>query len=175
MIAIMLDAIHRLPHAKRTFRQGQHLFHADDSIVSMFLIEDAEARLVRRQRGGGSVTLQRAGPGSFLAEASLFARRYHCDAIAATPVSARVVPRAAMRRLFEADHGFASAWAGHLADEVRNARLRAEVLALRTVAERLDAWIAAQGPLPPKGEWRSVAQEIGTSPEALYREIARRR
>lgn len=29
--------------------------------------------------------------------------------------------------------------------------------------------------LPAKGEWKSVAQQIGVSPEALYREIARRR
>jgi len=29
--------------------------------------------------------------------------------------------------------------------------------------------------LPAKGEWRSLAAAIGTSPEALYRELARRR
>ena len=80
-----------------------------------------------------------------------------------------------MRKLFENDPAFATAWASYLADEVRGARLRAEVLALRTVAERLDAWAAAQGNLPPKGTWKTVAQEIGASPEALYREIARRR
>jgi len=29
--------------------------------------------------------------------------------------------------------------------------------------------------LPPKGEWRNLANQIGVSPEALYREIAKRR
>jgi hypothetical protein len=29
--------------------------------------------------------------------------------------------------------------------------------------------------LPPKGEWKSVAEQIGVSPEALYRELSRRR
>ena len=55
-----------------------------------------------------------------------------------------------------------------------DARLRAEILAFRTIAERLGAWIAAKGEFPPKGTWKTVAQEIGTSPESLYREIARR-
>jgi CRP/FNR family transcriptional regulator, dissimilatory nitrate respiration regulator len=58
---------------------------------------------------------------------------------------------------------------------VQSARLRAEVLALKTVTARLDAWIAWNGPLPGKGKWMTIAGEIGVSPEALYREIAKRR
>ena len=77
--------------------------------------------------------------------------------------------------MFENDPAFAAAWATHLADEVRTARLRAEILAFKTVADRLGAWIAAKGEFPPKGTWKTVAQEIGISPESLYREIARRR
>jgi CRP-like cAMP-binding protein len=175
MIEIMLSKIQTLAHAQQVFRKGQHLFHQGDPVVSMFLIESGEARLLRRQRNGGAIVLQRALPGSFLAEASLFTSRYHCDATAITRVSARLISRLAMRKLFENDPAFAAAWASHLADEVRNARLRAEILAFKTVAERLGAWIAAKGEFPPKGTWKTVAQEIGTSPESLYREIARRR
>ncbi len=175
MIEIMLEFITTLPHTQQVFRKGQYLFHQGDAVVSMFLIETGEARLVRRQRDGGALVLQQALPGSFLAEASLFTASYHCDATATTRVSARLISRLAMRKLFENDLVFATAWASHLADEVRRARLRAEVLALRTVAERLGAWIAANGEFPPKGKWKTVAQEIGTSPESLYREIARRR
>ena len=36
---------------------------------------------------------------------------------------------------------------------------------------KLDAW---QDRLPERGEWSGVADDIGLSPEALYREIARR-
>jgi CRP/FNR family transcriptional regulator, dissimilatory nitrate respiration regulator len=175
MIEIMLNFFQALPHARRTFRRGQYLFHQRDPVVSMFLIESGEARLLRRQRDGGAIVLQRALPGSFLAEASLFTARYHCDATATTQVSARLISRLAMRKLFENDTAFAAAWASHLANEVRSARLRAEILAFKTVAERLGAWIAAKGEFPPKGTWKTVAEEIGTSPESLYREIARRR
>lgn len=175
MIEIMLNHIQLLSHTRQVFRKGQYLFHQGDPVVSMFLIESGEARLLRWQRNGGAIALQRALPGSFLAEASLFTASYHCDATATTRVSARLISRLAMRKLFENDPAFAAAWASHLADEVRSARLRAEILALRTVAERLDAWVAAQGRFPPKGTWKTVAQEMGTSPEALYREIAQRR
>jgi CRP/FNR family transcriptional regulator, dissimilatory nitrate respiration regulator len=174
MIVIMLNLVQTLPHAARVFRKGQYLFHQGDAVTSMVLIESGEARLLRRRRDGAAVVLQRAAAGSFLAEASLFAPDYHCDAIAATRVSARLISRAAMRTLFETNGDFAMAWAAHLAGEVRNARLRAEILSLKTVAERLDAWCAANGAFPAKGTWKSVAQDIGVSPEAFYREIARR-
>jgi CRP-like cAMP-binding protein len=70
----------------------------------------------------------------------------------------------------------ARAWARHLAQEVQRARAQAEILSLKTVAERVDAWITLNDDaLPPKGYWHQVASEIGITPEALYRELARRR
>jgi hypothetical protein len=44
------------------------------------------------------------------------------------------------------------------------------------VAARLDAWIASNdGNVLGKREWKIVASQIGVSPEALYRELAKRR
>lgn len=175
MIDIMFTLVQVLPHRIRIFRKGQYLFHQGDVVASMFLIESGEARLLRRRPNGGAVVLQRALSGSCLAEASLFAKTYHCDAIATARVCCRIVSRREMRQLFENDQAFAAAWASHLADEVRKARLRAEILSLQTISERLDAWAAANGSIPQKGNWKNLAQEIGTSPEALYRELSRRR
>ena len=171
----MLSHIETLPYKTRIFRKGQYLFQQGDTITSMFLIETGEARLIRQHRDGRIVILQRATKGSFLAEASLFTNAYHCDAIATVRTSAKLIPHLKMKVLFHNSMAFAQAWTIHLADEVRNARLRTEILSLRTVAERLDAWIVEKGELPLKGTWKSVAQEIGTSTEALYREMASRR
>ncbi|MBB4189667.1 hypothetical protein GGE07_006363 [Sinorhizobium terangae] len=45
-----------------------------------------------------------------------------------------------------------------------------------SVSARLDAWMTwSDGTLPAKGDRRALAEEIGVSPEALYREILRRR
>jgi hypothetical protein len=40
----------------------------------------------------------------------------------------------------------------------------------------LDGWLNWHGgELPPKGEWKALAEQLSISPEALYREIARRK
>ncbi|MBI2720485.1 MAG: Crp/Fnr family transcriptional regulator [Rhizobiales bacterium] len=171
----MLHALASFAGHERVLSRGQYLFHLGDPVTHMLIITAGEAQLVRRQPGGNEIVLQRAPAGSVLAEASLFANHYHCDAIAVTGVKARLIPRTAMRARFDSDPVFAAAWAKHLAGEVRLARQRAEILALKTVTERFDAWIALHGSAPERGSWKQVAMEIGTSPEVLYRELARRR
>ena len=175
MIGIMFSELLRLPQVERHYQPDQHLFHRDDRVKFMFLIMAGSVHLVRLHPNGTAVVLQRAAEGSILAEASLFTPEYHCDAVAVTSATAHLVSKTAMQELFHTDRTFATAWASHLAGEIRNARLRSEILTLKTVAERLDAWIANHGELPGRGNWKSVALEIGTSPEALYREIARRK
>jgi len=113
---------------------------------------------------------------AILAEASVFAERYHCDAVAVLPTRTRAIAKSVLAAALARDPNLARAWAEHLAREVQAARLRAEILSLRTVAERLDAWVAMNArQFPSKGRWKTVAAEIATSPEALYREIAKRR
>jgi CRP-like cAMP-binding protein len=120
--------------------------------------------------------LQHAAPGDVLAEASLYSSHYHCAAQAASAVLLAAVPVAAMCAALAADTGLAELWAKHLTREVQAARLRSEIRSLRTVADRLDAWLGENGwKLPPKGNWQDIAAEIGVTPEALYRELAVRR
>jgi hypothetical protein len=60
-----------------------------------------------------------------------------------------------------------------LASEFELARARAELLSLRTFWECLDDWLALLGELPQRGGWIENAREIGVTPKALYRELAR--
>lgn len=180
MIGIMSrsldDLLRRLPATDRRFAAGDHLFRQGARVVALHRIVDGRAHLVRHLPNGAALVLQRAGPASILAEASMFSDRYHCDAVAVVPTCTRAIARPVLRAALARDPALAEAWSGYLAREVQATRLRAEILSLRTVAERLDAWLAASGgKLPAKGEWRSLAAEIGISPEALYRELARRR
>lgn len=179
MIAIMSlrlsDQLLALPGAAQRLRAGQSLFRRGDAVRRIFVLREGGIHLVRHDTEGRAIVLQRAGPGSVLAEASLFSPRYHCDAVAFAPTRLHAVGRNTVSRHWRAAPDFAEAFAAHLAREVQQARLRAEILALKTVAERLEAWLAwNDGALPPKGSRRLVALEIGVSPEALYREIARR-
>lgn len=56
------------------------LFRIGDPIRYVFLVVSGEARLIRLDRNGGEVILQRSR-GGFIAEASLDSRAYHCDAV----------------------------------------------------------------------------------------------
>ena len=84
--------------------------------------------------------------------------------------------KAKIKHLFHRDEAFSELWAGYLAREVQAARHLTEILSQKTVAERLDGWLAWQGTAPAfDGKWKDVAVQIGVSPEALYRELAKRR
>jgi CRP/FNR family transcriptional regulator, dissimilatory nitrate respiration regulator len=180
MISIMSSSLFEyfLTLAEREQRvdAGNVLFRTDDPVRSLFLVIAGELRLVRALPDGLQLTLQRAGSGSIIAEASLFADRYHCDALAAEESAVRAVPMTKAKTAIESDPDLASALMRHLASEVHRTRTRAEILSLKSVAARLDAWMAFNGgKLPPKGRWYQAAFEIGVTQEAFYRELARRR
>lgn len=160
---------------KRSFGAGEYLFHLGEPVAALFVVLEGEIHLVRHQEHGGAIVLQQAGPGDVLAEASLFSDCYHCDAIARTSATVRSSPKRELLSRLRTEPEFAEAWAAHLAREIQSTRFRSEILSLTKVALRLDAWLAWHGKLPPKGEWVQLAHQIGVSPEALYREIAKRR
>ncbi len=180
MIMIMLEnlfgSLARLANAQREIKAGEWLFHRGDDVHSMFLVSRGAVDLLRHSDEGKPAILQRARAGSPLAEASAFSPRYHCDAIATEPSTVMEIPRGAFLAMLEDDPDFARAWMAYLASQVQAARLRSEILTLKTVQQRLSAWLAFNdGKLPDKGNWRTLAYEIGVTPEALYREIARRK
>ena len=159
----------------RVLPPGAFLFHQGEAVTAMFLVTKGEVQLTRHQRLGQAIVLQQAKPGDILAEASAFAATYHCDGIAHSKTTVRGMAKGDFLKLFRENANFAQAWAAQLAREVQTTRLRSEILSLKTVTARLDAWLNWHGPLPEKGEWIHIARQIAVSPEALYREIAKRR
>ena len=172
LFALLLDG---LRPQEKSYDAGDAVFHVGDPVQRMHFVREGVVILVRNQRRGSALILQRAGAGSVLAEASLYSERYHCDARAETAVTTWCVSRAELRRRIADSPDLSEAWSGYLAQEVQRARLHAEILSLRTVADRLDAWITCHGAPPAKGGAAAVALEIGVSHEALYREAAKRR
>ncbi len=161
---------------RRSLDRGSYLFHQGAPVRSIFVIEEGLVELIRHHRNGASIVVQRATGRTILAEASVYSASYHCDAVAESPSSVFTLPKAAFLKLLQGDAAFANLWAAHLAREVQSARYRSEILTRKTVAERLDGWLAWRGnELPSKGQWKRIAGQIGVSPEALYRELAKRR
>jgi CRP-like cAMP-binding protein len=158
----------------RTLAQGQILFRRQDKVHAMYLVRCGAVALERPLADGTALTLHVATTGQALAEASLFAQRYHCDAVAMAPATVASLPRAAFLSALQDTPAAAVSLIETHAQEVQAQRARIEILRLRRVADRLDAWLDLYG-APDKGGWLRVADQIGVSPPALYRELAKRR
>jgi CRP-like cAMP-binding protein len=145
MIGIMSsDLIVRLVGLSRQtvdLAAEEALFRAGDRVTTLYVVIEGALRLERVTPLGARLILQRATAGEIVAEASCFADTYHCDGIAITPSRLSALSLPAFRKAC-ADPTLIAAFAGHLAQRVQDARARAEILSLKTVQARLDAWLA---------------------------------
>lgn len=156
-----------------SFAKGAALFRRNDQVKVMYLVRAGEVALERPMADGTQLTLHIATKGTGLAEASLFAETYHCDAVARSDTQVASLRRPDLLRSLENDPSAALSLIATQAKEIQRQRARIEILRLRRVSDRLDYWLELYGK-PRKGEWVTVAQQIGVSSPALYRELARR-
>jgi CRP-like cAMP-binding protein len=143
-------------------------------VKSVYLVHSGVVSLERVLPNGDTLTLNRVRSGALLAEASLFANNYHCDAIVREPAELLALKKTTLINRLEDAPQTLFTLTGDTAREVQRLRSQLEILRIKRVAERLDAWLALNAP-PTKGGWIDVAHTIGVSPPALYRELARRR
>lgn len=154
--------------------KGGWLFHLGDAPQWMFYVAGGEVVLERMGPQGTVLVLQRQRSG-FVAEASLHAARYHCDARVTRPAQIVRLPLRALNEALATDAAFALRWIAMLNAEVRRLRQQCERLSLKRVQDRLLHWLgsaASPGPAVPVGGVKSLAAELGVSHEALYRCIA---
>ena len=156
------------------FSAGQTVFHLGSPVHQVHFVRRGIIHLLRHQSDGTALVLQRAVPGAMLAEASIYSDIYHCDACAQEAAVTFAVERDDLRRHLDSSPQARQALVQIYAQGLQQARMQCEILSLKTVKARLSAWLVWNGELPPKGQWRRIAGEIGVSPEALYREIAAR-
>ncbi len=159
---------------ERTIEPGGVLFRRDESIRSIFLVRVGTVALERPLADGTALTLHRASEGTIIAEASLFADKYHCDAIAKEHTVVACLQREVLLRSLADQPDAALEFIKAQSHELQSQRARVEILRLQRVADRLDAWLELHGE-PAVGHWKRVAEEIGVSSPALYRELAQRR
>lgn len=151
----------------------KQLFRIGDSVQAVFTVIRGEVRLIRRDRNGTEVVLQRSR-GGFFAEASLHNKAYHCDAVAAERSMLLRFPVHAFRSALEEDAAFRDAWMTHLAREVRKLRAQCERLSLHSAADRVLHYLESEGSdgsvvlTQTRKAW---AAELGLSHEALYRTL----
>ncbi|SLN45855.1 Cyclic nucleotide-binding domain protein [Roseivivax jejudonensis] len=157
---------------ERALSAGAALFRRGDPVRHLYLVRAGCVALRRALADGGSLTLNVAREGDVVAPASLWSDVTHCDAIVETEVRLATLTAQAARDWLGASP--ATAALAETAREVHALRARVEVLRLRRLADRLDAYLDLYRP-PESGGWVHVADWIGVTPAALYRELGQRR
>jgi CRP/FNR family transcriptional regulator, dissimilatory nitrate respiration regulator len=162
---VVLDA------AQSVFRQGE-------PVRWFYRVVSGRVRLSRVLARGSEIALARVGADGILAEASVFAARYHCDAVAETEATMRRYPMRDIHALLKGNPDTAIAYGAHIAGELMDLRAMVEIRAMRRAEDRLLAWLRfrAHGTPPAfdgQGIWQSVARQIGLTGESLYRALAR--
>ena len=175
MLPSMIETLQAIPGRWRSLEAGETLFSRAEPVHAMYCLASGEVNLSRTTADGSVVVMQRCVAGMIIADASLFASTYHCDSHVVTAARVyRIAKRTFLGHLSQSN-GLLLDWCASLSSEIQALRMRNEILRMRTVRARLDAWLLWQNTaLPPKGQWLKIAHEIGVSPEALYREIAGR-
>jgi CRP-like cAMP-binding protein len=157
---------------------NESVFRQGEPIRWLFRIVTGCVRLSRVLARGSEITLARVESGGILAEASVFASHYHCDAIAEAHSRVCRYPMRIIHALLKDKPGTAIAFGAHLAGELMDLRAMVEIRAIRRADDRLLAWLRFQSHGSPptfdgKGIWPSVAKQLGLTGESLYRALAR--
>jgi CRP/FNR family transcriptional regulator, dissimilatory nitrate respiration regulator len=158
----------------RRLAMGEPLFLQGQTPHQLFYVASGEVAMARCDRAGRRLVLQRASSG-FLAEASLCAPSYHCDAHASVDSQVLGLPLAGLRQAIDGHAGTRWAWIRMLASEIRRQRAQSERLALKTVRERVLHLLVTQGEggcIALPGSRKALAEQLGVSHEALYRSLA---
>lgn len=179
MIAIMLleifDALADKAGKEARHSPGHRLFSHGDEVSRVFLLDAGEVKLSQILSTDRELILQHARGPAILAEASLYAERQDCDAICLSDCRVRSLPLPRFLSLIEENAVLSSAWAAHLARNLMAARLRAEILTLKTAEDRLEAWLGwRNGELPAKADLKALAAELGVTRKTLSRALAQR-
>ena len=172
-----LPAAVRAVALDRKLRSGEVLFRLGDKTVGFYEVIAGRVRLARVDRSGSEIILYVAGAGETIAEASLFAAVYHCDAIASTDAVVRLYAKPAMLAAFQKDPKAAQAFTAMLGHQVMNLRTRLEQRNIRSARERVRHFLAlnvgADGrTVTLAGTLKDLAVELGLTHEAFYRTLA---
>ena len=172
-----LPAAVRAAAIDRRLKAGESLFRLGDKTTGVCEIVAGRVRLARVDRGGHEIVLHVAGPGETIAEASLFAGHYHCDAIASTNAIVRIYPKTAVLAAFKQNPAAAQAFTATLARQVMKLRTRIEQRNIRSARERVRHYLALNAGADGRtvelaSTLKDIAAELGLTHEALYRTLA---
>ena len=116
---------------------GAHLFRKGDAVFGIFEVMQGRLSMVRYTPEGQKVVIHSSLSGSLFAEAALFAKAYHCDAIAEEETEILVFDKGAVLSAFRDDPDRAENFMAGLARQVQGLRAKLEERSIRSARQRL--------------------------------------
>lgn len=150
-----------------TARKRTVLFREGDATNGMFVCLSAVVRMERIGPDGEPVTIHRVGASQSFAEASVFADRYHCDAVVLAEGDIIRIPKSVVLAAF-ADPVFSIGYNRMMSRQVQAYRQILEIISINSAVERVYAAVVA-GLLD--SSVMNFSQRIALTHEATYRAL----
>lgn len=166
-----------LPVRRHAFALGEPVFHVGDRVNRVFYVSEGAVRLLRPLESGERAVMQVASSGDWLAEASLFSTRYHCEALCIQRSVLMSVSKPELMKRLASDGVQALALAQWMSMRLRELRQLHEIVRVRGAKERVMRWLqwkaeGNSGRFMLESTWSEVAEELALTREALYRTLA---
>lgn len=166
-----------LPVRHHEFDATESVFRAGERASRFFFVTEGTVHLLRPLETGSSAIMQVARQGEWLAEASLFSGRYHCDAVCVHESCLISVSKAELTARLKANGDQAMALAQWMAARLRELRQLHEIVRVRSAKLRVIRWLEwkcedRNGCFMLESTWSEIADELALTREALYRVLA---
>jgi len=163
-----------------TVERGQPLFCQGDRVKGLFLLRSGLMRLVHYTEQGQLINHYVIYPGEVFAEIVLFVDCYACTAIADQPSEVMMFSKTLVLEELKNNPAFAEAFMAKMAERLHMTKILLELRGLRSARDRVIHYLEVlaepgSSTLTLTRSLRSIAADLGLSPEALSRTLAQLR
>ena len=166
--------LHDLASEVIQVKAREHVFRAGSGAHHVYFVSRGRVVLSRHTDDGNRVITSDVVEGDWMAEASVFESRYHCDAAA---VVDSVIRRVRCEDILEALRSrpeFTARYVAYLSRRVRHLREQLEIRTILSAEDRILRFLQAEvvdGIFVVPGFYKNLAAQIGITHETLYRQL----
>jgi len=166
------------PVKEKKLIAGEYVFYQGDPARYIYAVKTGEIRLERPTLEGRSVLIHVAGNKDSFAEASLFAEKYHCNAIATVASTIHIYPKDLILKALQSQPDKAEKYIALLSSHVRNLRAKLELRNILSARDRIMQYFLLIADADTREiilhvPLKEMAAELGLAYETFYRQLAR--
>jgi len=175
IVFIVKTLLAPLQYSRIALAKGDYLFRQGDPVTCFYRLQSGRVQLRRDTVEGGCALIHVALSGETVAEASLFADRYHCSAIASARSAVMAYNKPALLSHLETHPAAMKTMLQIFARQVRNLRAINEIKNIHGAKARILAYLHhamnAQREVALTMSLKDLAYKLGMAHETFYRAL----